>query len=80
MPFDLGPAYIARCKCGCGGVIMAVVDHPDHIADVAKEVSEAIRDGYVVEHVTVGYVHTAPFGCQRKAAALKVQPELPLES
>lgn len=64
------PAYIARCKCGCGGIVMATVDIPEHAEEVAKEVAACIRDGYSVEHVTVGYVRTfskeAGFGCVRE--------------
>ena len=58
------PAYIARCKCGCGGIIMATIDNPEHKKDVAKEVAKCIRDGYSVEQVTIGYVRQSKLGCQ----------------
>ena len=60
------PAYIARCKCGCGGIVMAAVDVPKYARDVAKEVAAAIRRGESIEHVTVGYVHQAAFGCLKE--------------
>ena len=60
------PSYIARCKCGCGGIVMATVDIPKHKKETAKTVAECIRDGLVVERVTVGYVRSNPFGCQKK--------------
>lgn len=72
------PAYIARCKCGCGGIIMATVDRPEHAKDVARDVADAIRDGYTVEHVTVGYVrHTGILGCLREKKDREKQPDLP---
>jgi hypothetical protein len=40
-------AYYSRHECG--GVVAAVVDMPEHKADVAKEVSKMIRqDGQVL--------------------------------
>jgi hypothetical protein len=70
---ELTPAYISLCKCGCGGIIMAAVDRPEYAKDVAQDVAEAIREGYKVEHVTVGYVHQHHLGCLRKVK----QDELP---
>lgn len=65
------PAYIARCKCGCGGIVFAVVDNPERAADTAKKVADCIRDGYAVERATVGTVRSQPFGCQLPKASLK---------
>lgn len=73
---ELTPAYIARCKCGCGAIVMATVDRPEYQKDVAKDVADAIRDGYTVEHVTVGYVHQAGFGCQHKKVGAVQQEKL----
>lgn len=64
-------AYIARCKCGCGGLVFAVVDNPEHAADTAKEVAKCIMDGYAVERATVGFIRSQPFGCQVPKARLK---------
>ena len=61
------PSYIARCKCGCGGTIMATVDVPERKRETAKEIAKCIRDGYAIERVTVGYVRSNPFGCQKEA-------------
>lgn len=68
---DTTPAYIARCKCGCGGICLAVVDNPDHAKNVAADVAEAIRDGYAVERSTVEVVRSEPFGCQAKQPLLR---------
>lgn len=65
------PAYIARCKCGCGAIVFAAVDDPRHADDVARDVAECIRDGYTIERSTVGVVRTEPFGCQAKKKSLK---------
>jgi Ethanolamine utilization protein EutJ (predicted chaperonin) len=73
---DQTPAYIARCKCGCRGIVMCTVDRPEHAVDVAKEVADCIRDGLTVEHVTVGYVHEFGFGCEVENALAKLQPAL----
>lgn len=65
------PAYIARCRCGCGGLVFVVVDDPEHAADTANEVAKCIKDGYTVERATVGFVRSQPFGCQVPKASLK---------
>ncbi len=65
------PTYIARCKCGCGGIVFATVDNPNHATDVAKDVAEAIRDGYAVERSTAAVVRSEPFGCQTRQPALR---------
>lgn len=49
------PAYIARCK-KCKAIVMATVDVPEHAKDVAKDIADCVRRGFVIEHVTVGYV------------------------
>ncbi len=60
-------AYIARCKCGCNGIIMATVDIPEHTDETAKEVASCIRNGYAVEHTSVVFVREFTkehgFGC-----------------
>lgn len=63
-------AYIARCKCGCGGVVVAMVDDDKYKKENAKEVAKLIRQGYAVERSTVGYVRTAPFLCQNRAGSI----------
>lgn len=65
------PAYIARCRCGCGGIVFASVDNPEHAADTAKEVARCIRDGYAVERTVVSVVRTQPFGCQAPKPSLR---------
>jgi|WetSurMetagenome_2_1015567.scaffolds.fasta_scaffold870984_1 hypothetical protein len=42
-------AYVSYCKFGCGGLVFACVDRPEHAKDTAEEVADLIRDGY---HVT----------------------------
>lgn len=43
-------SYIGRCK-GCGRIVAAVLDNPDHAKSVAKDVASFIRDGLIVERV-----------------------------
>lgn len=65
------PCYIARCKCGCGGLIFASVDDPDsrHVEQQrkysAKEIAKLVRDGYIVERMTVGDVRAADWLCEK---------------
>lgn len=47
-------AYIAKRECGC--IVMACVDNPEHRRDTAKEVAQAIREGYVIERVSSDFV------------------------
>jgi hypothetical protein len=56
-------AYIGRkreCKCA----VAIIVDQPEYRRDVAKQVAEFIRDGYVVEYVDleqgIQLVHSCP--------------------
>ena len=56
-------SYVARCKCGCGNLVFAMVNNPDHKKDVAREISKLIRDGYDIETMTVEEVREAPWGC-----------------
>lgn len=60
------PAYIARCKCGCNGIVVAIADNPKHKKETAKEVAGCIEDGLSIERVTVGYVRSNPFGCLKE--------------
>ena len=66
------PSYIARCKCGCTGIIFATVDNPERAETVAKDCAEMIRGGYAIERVTVGYVREFGFGCKKE----QIQPSL----
>ena len=43
--------YVA--KCSCGGLVMAVMDLPEHKKDTAREVASCLRDGFEIEHITV---------------------------
>lgn len=65
-------AYVARCR-GCGAVRMAVVDNPQHARDVAREVANAIRDGYYIERGSAGWVRQQSWEC---ICHQKVQLEL----
>ena len=51
------PAYIARCP-KCNGIVMAAVDNGYDRQALAKDIAQAIRDGYTVERVTVGWVRS----------------------
>jgi hypothetical protein len=58
-------SYIAKKECGC--IVMACVDDLAHRRDTAKEVAKAIREGYIVERVTVDYVRKHWFCPQHEA-------------
>jgi hypothetical protein len=49
-------AYVARCKCGCGGIIMATMDLPDLKDDNANEIADCIRVGHTIERHTPAWV------------------------
>lgn len=72
---DYAACYVARCKCGCGGIVFAATDDPRMAADNAKEVSECIREGHTVGRTNAKGVRVGPFGCQ----VLKAQMALDLD-
>ncbi len=45
-------AYIGRCRQR-SGVVLAVLDTPQHASDVAKDVFKVIRGGDYVERITI---------------------------
>ncbi|MBA4420254.1 MAG: hypothetical protein C0391_03830 [Anaerolinea sp.] len=51
---EMIPSYIAREKCGC--VVGAVVDDPDHPQRTKEGLLEFVKDGLIIERVTVGWV------------------------
>ena len=66
---DEPESYIARCQCGCKGIIIAMVDDPERKSDIAKEVAKGIRQGYQFERMAIADVRQSPFGCQAKKEA-----------
>ncbi|MCB0038676.1 MAG: hypothetical protein KDE23_03290 [Caldilinea sp.] len=68
MTTDLSHSYIARCKCGCGGILFATVDNPQRAHDIAADVADCIRDGLHIERVPSEVVRTTPWGCQSEQA------------
>lgn len=62
---DIPTSYIARCKCGCGGLVFATVDDPSFRKDTAKEVAVMIQDGYIIERMIIEGVRKAAWGCQK---------------
>ena len=57
--------YISRRSCGC--IVMAVVNHPAHYADTAKELAKAVKHGETIERVTCQYVRDNMRICTHKA-------------
>jgi hypothetical protein len=53
--------YVARCP-ECNHICMATVDRPEYAKSVAKEVATCIRDGYLIERMTVREVRECDFG------------------
>lgn len=68
----LVPCYIARCKCGCGGLVFASIDEPQFTKETAKSVADIIKRGYAVERTTLGEVNSMKWRCQKP----DVQPAL----
>ena len=64
------PAYVSRCKCGCGAFIFAAVDIPDMQKSNAQEVGKLIHKGYAVERTTIGVVRKSQFTCQSLRARI----------
>ncbi len=73
------PCYIARCKCGCGGLIFASVQSQqmskERGNDTAKEVSKLIRAGYSIERMTVGDVRAATWLCKKDRVHERLTPK-----
>lgn len=67
---DYAACYVARCKCGCGGIIFAATDDPRMVEDNAKEVAECIREGHTVGRTNAKGVRAGPFGCQAQKAQM----------
>lgn len=71
------PCYVAKCRCGCGSLVFASVDAPQQSAefrnDTAEEIATLIRDGYVIERMSVGDVRTSMFMCKTRIATSKSQ-------
>lgn len=64
-------AYIAkRRKCGC--VVMCAVDDGNHLDDLANEVASCIRDGLIVERVTIEDARLSKFGCDHQDKQLEL--------
>ena len=57
--------YIARCRCGCGGIIIAIVDSPEHKKDVARELADGIRQGYSFDRVPTEDARKEQWGCKK---------------
>jgi len=58
--------YIARCKCGCGAVVIAIMDDPDDPKWTAEEVADTVKRGYNVDRISAAQLRSLPFGCQRE--------------
>jgi hypothetical protein len=79
---DTGYSYIGRCECG--EMVAAIVDNPERSREVAKQVSDWIRDGLTIERVTHDVVRSSFSHCRcaekEQAAKEALQPSLfPLE-
>ena len=67
------PAIIARCNCGCGGIVYVNGMFPLGKKDQG-EIGKLVADGYSVERTTVGWVRSNLAGnwrcvSKRKATA-----------
>jgi hypothetical protein len=50
--------YIGCCRA-CGGVVMLIADKSDHKQSVARNVADAIRQGYYIERVTTEWIQSS---------------------
>ena len=51
---ELNMAYIARAKCNC--IKMAIADNPKRLEEIANELADCIKDGLIIERVSMDYV------------------------
>jgi len=58
---------IARCKCGCRGIMLAIAGELS-AADRAR-IGEVACKGYHVEKMTVGVAREEPWGCRNRSLA-----------
>ena len=64
--------YVARCKCGCGRPVFIVADNGDATAKrVASKVAGMIRNGYVIERMSVAEFRASKFGCVKRSETCK---------
>ena len=56
-------AYVARCPT-CERAVVLMVDVPDCRKEHAKEIAQCIRDGYVIERMTVEEARQQPLVCE----------------
>ncbi len=69
-------AYIGIKPCGC--CVAAVVDNPEHLADVASDVQEFIKAGLKVDRVTIGQARVLLGRRCGTHEAMAKQQELPM--
>ncbi len=53
-------AYVTRCK-ECKKLVFAYVDRPESQKDCARAVADCIKEGYIVERMTVSEVREGPW-------------------
>ena len=61
-------AYIACCP-DCKRLVMAIGDTPERKTKTGIEVAKAIKNGYIIERVSVAFVKTEQWGCKCKKGA-----------
>ena len=57
---DIEIIFVAKCP-KCGDLVMVSADLPETRDDNAREIAACIRQGYIIERTTAGWVHTAPW-------------------
>lgn len=68
--------YIAKCKCGCGGIVLVISGSDDWRKQAAKSIAEAIRDGYTIERMHTTDVRKATWNCQKQKPSSAIQEDL----
>lgn len=59
------PCLVARCKCGCGGIILAIAS-AEQIAKSSDEIGRAAVDGYQISTITVAEARADKWFCQQE--------------
>ena len=59
-------SYIAKCKCGCGGIVFAAFDDPERRRKTAQEIGRMIRMGHSVERMISADIRKGPLRCQNR--------------
>jgi len=73
------PAFVGLCPV-CGGFLMAVVADEENRDIAAVAVAKAVKKGWRIEQVTVGYVRTHWVSCTCGGNGVQMELALDMEA